>query len=97
MTDRPARPRVSTLLYLVPKLYLLQCHTPVTQIKTTDIIIIMDHHVHDHHREHSHDLQVAIKTMKRKYFFKDFFCFLTLSQSFSGGNQDNEAEVPQLE
>ena len=37
MTDRPARPRVSTL-FIVTKLSLLMCHTPVTLIKTTYLL-----------------------------------------------------------
>ena len=63
VTDRPVRPRVSTLLYLVPKLSLLLCHTPVTLIKTTYLLTYLlrpfsctlNHHsLHSQHCELVH-------------------------------------------
>ena len=38
MTDMPVRQRVSTLSVNVKTLFIIQCHTPVTIIKTTYLL-----------------------------------------------------------
>ena len=41
MTDMPVRQRVSTLSVNVKTLFIIQCHTPVTIIKTTYLLYLL--------------------------------------------------------
>ena len=43
MTDMPVRQRVSTLSVNVKTLFIIQCHTPVTIIKTTYLLTYCHH------------------------------------------------------
>ena len=44
MTDMPVRQRVSTLSVNVKTLFIIQCHTPVTIIKTTYLLSVKSRH-----------------------------------------------------